>query len=65
MEPALIVTFTETWNSVPCTPNACTGLEARQHTWRVVEAEPVVNKEARHQVAATRSTGATAPQDYR
>lgn len=63
-EPALIVTFTETWNIPPCAPSACTGVEARQHTWRVVEAKPFLKTGARLSVAATHSSGVTAPQGH-
>ena len=62
-EPALIVTFTETWNSPPCLPSACTGREVKQHSWKVIEAEPVVTKGANLRVAATHSSGAAAPQN--
>lgn len=64
-EPALIVTFTETWNSPPCAPTDCTGREARQHTWQVVEAASLPPQGAQLQVAATHSSGVRAPQSYK
>ena len=65
LEPALVVTFTETWNSPPCAPTACTGREARQQTWQVIEAEPVLTTGAKLRVAGTRSSGSTAPQNHK
>ncbi len=64
-EPALVVTFTETWNSPPCAPTACTGREARQHTWQVTEAEPLLTAGAKLRVAGTRSSGSTTPQNQK
>jgi hypothetical protein len=51
-EPALVVTFTETW-------------KAGRHTWRVIEGEPLVTAGAKLHVLATHTSGATAPQYWK
>jgi hypothetical protein len=57
-EPALIVSFTETWRtSMPS--------RAVHHTWQVIEGEPLVTTGARLRILATRERGATAPQYYK
>lgn len=64
-EPALIVTFTETWKR-PCPRGSdCIASPNLRHTWQVVEGEPMVTATARLRVVATRTSGATAPQYYK
>ncbi|HEY2354081.1 MAG TPA: hypothetical protein VGH79_04180 [Gaiellaceae bacterium] len=65
-EPALLVSFTETWGPAPCPPGAfCPVMLPQHHTWTVVEGEPVVTAGSRLRVLATRQSGATAPQFYK
>lgn len=65
-EPAWIVSFTEYWTVGPrCPPgDHCGPTHGFQHTWRVIEAEPVITPGARWRIAATRESGAIPPQLY-
>jgi hypothetical protein len=66
-EPAGIVTFTETWRRPICASALAVGCLQpwRRHVWQVTVGEPIVKPGAKLRVLATRSSGATAPQDYR
>ncbi len=65
-EPALLVSFTETWGPPPCPPGArCPYLVPQHHTWTVVETEPIGTATAHLRIAATRQSGPTAPQFYK
>jgi len=64
-EPALIVTFTETW-TFACPPGAfCPLRRPLSHRWQVIEGEPVVTSTSRLRVLGTRESGAPAPQSYK
>jgi hypothetical protein len=62
-EPAIIVTFTESWvRPVRCPPGAeCVNLPLH-HAWTVIEGEPIASTRASLHVVATHSSGAPAPQ---
>jgi hypothetical protein len=62
-EPAIIVTFTESWvRPVQCPPGAeCVDLPLH-HAWTIIEGEPIVTTGASLHVVATHSSGAPAPQ---
>lgn len=66
-EPSVAVIFTEEWLSPLCPRGGdCVAARTRRHhTWQVVEGEPIVRSGAKLHVYATRSSGATAPQDYK
>jgi len=67
---AVMVTFTERWRLPECAPDldlACPHLW-RRHVWQVIEGEPLVKLNAGTGPPARRvirSSGATAPQDYK
>lgn len=64
-EPSVSVTFTESWWP-HCPPMAACSLRAlHHHTWQVIEGETIVKPGSKLHVYATRSRGATAPQDYK
>ena len=63
-EPSVSVTVTESWWP-NCPPMACSPRLLRHHTWPVIEGEPIIKPGAKPRVYATRSRGATAPQDYK
>lgn len=66
MEPSDSVTFTESWEPNCPLGADCAALEKnRQHTWHVIEGEPIIRPGAKLHVYATRSSGATAPQDHK
>jgi hypothetical protein len=68
--PAVMVTFTERWQLPECAPDldvACPH-PWRRHIWQVIEGEPLVKLNAGPGPPARRvirSSGATAPQDYK
>jgi hypothetical protein len=66
-EPTLLVSFTEYWSlGPPCRAGeACALIRSYRHTWRVIEAEPMVTEAARLRIAATQQRGSTAPQYYK
>jgi hypothetical protein len=63
MEPSVSVTFTENWGP-SCPPGAdCPAVQlTRHHTWQVIEGE---TSGPPLRIYVTRSSGATAPQDYK
>jgi hypothetical protein len=64
-EPALIVSFRESWRFRCPREDDCLNAPRLQHTWRVIEGEPMVTATARLRIVATRQSGATAPQYYK
>ena len=61
-EPAVVVTFTETWMP-SCPPGAfCPLFRPLHHTWTIVEGMPVITPGARLHILARRQSGAPAPQ---
>lgn len=64
-EPALIVTFSESWRFRCPRKGDCVAAPRLQHTWRVIEGEPIVTASSRLRIIATRQSGATAPQYYK
>jgi hypothetical protein len=64
--PAVIVTFTESWKNCQLGAECAIEKHLRHHTWQVIEGEPLVKLGAGPPARrVTRSSGATAPQDYR
>ena len=63
-EPAIIVTFTETWMpGGKCPPGAyCPVSWPLHHTWTIVEGTPVITPGARLHILARRQSGMPAPQ---
>jgi hypothetical protein len=67
MEPSVSVTFSERWRRPICAPALAVGClhPWRRHIWRIIEGETIVTPAAKLRIYATRSSGATAPQDYK
>lgn len=66
IEPRRVVSFTEVWSWPPCKDGRfCAIQRPSQHTWRVIEVEPMVPEGAGLRIAATWQGGSTAPQYYK
>jgi hypothetical protein len=65
-EPEWIVTFGEQWHWPACPSGAfCPKRPPPRHIWRITVGEPIVRQGAKLHVYATRSWGATPPQEYK
>ena len=64
-EPALVVTFTEKWQSPPCPRGSDCLNHIVQSSWHIIEGEPLVTPTARLHVLATRTSGVPPPQSYK